>query len=257
MNQRNATSAAGNDPFTNSVETITETETESGPSRRSILSTLAAGAGAMAFAGTAGAMTTQEEGDGNGDSGGNNNSGGDGGDEPSNVDVLNYALTLEHLEDQFYKQGLNDFSDGELRNAESLCNRNAALNEDVPTRIQAISDHEAAHVDTITQVIEDLGGDPVEAACYDFGYESPSDFLGVAQVLENTGVAAYDGAIHFFDNDDLATAGATIATVEARHASYLNTLNGADPFPRAFDEAKSMEEIKEAAGQFIVECEDD
>jgi rubrerythrin len=219
------------------------------------MSATAAGVGAMAFAGNASALT-QDGGSGSNDGGSGGSDGGE--EEPSNVDVLNYALTLEHLENTFYEQGLEEFSASELQSAETLCQRNEGLNADVPTRIESIGAHEQAHVDQLEAVIEKLGGEPVEAACYDFGYETPSDFLKVGQVLENTGVSAYNGAIHFFDNDKLATAGATIATVEARHASFLNTINhgGKGPFPNSFDKARSMEEVKEAASQFIVQCED-
>lgn len=51
------------------------------------------------------------------------------------------------------------------------------------------------------------------------------------------------------------TTGATIAIVEARHASYLNLLDGDLPFPAAFDSPKSPEEILDAASGFIVACE--
>ena len=67
------------------------------------------------------------------------------------------------------------------------------------------------------------------------------------QFLENTGVSAYDGAIAHIQRAALLTAGATIATVGARHASYLNLLNGDVPFPRAFDEAVPPRAICEAA----------
>jgi hypothetical protein len=52
-----------------------------------------------------------------------------------------------------------------------------------------------------------------------------------AQVLENPGVKAYDGAPAHIECAKLLTAGATIATVEACHASYLNLLNRDVPFP--------------------------
>jgi hypothetical protein len=76
----------------------------------------------------------------------------------------------------------------------------------------------------------------------------------IAATLENTGVMAYDGAIALLQSKDLQTAGATIATVEARHASYLNLLSGAIPFPTAFDMPKTMREILMAANQFITSC---
>jgi rubrerythrin len=178
---------------------------------------------------------------------GDSDGGDDGKDEVTDVEVLNYALTLEHLEYAFYRDGLEQYGEGAFTDA--------GFPDDARERLMAVRDHEETHVDTLTQVISDLGGDPVGEACYDFGYESPGEFVGIAKVLENTGVSAYDGAIHLIDNPDLVTAGATIATVEARHAAYLNDLNGVTPFPAAFDEPLSMEEVLEAAGGFIVPCE--
>ena len=178
-------------------------------------------------------------------------------DDTSDVDVLNFALTLEHLEYAFYRDGLERFEERDFRRAKTLNGFGNRVREDVRPNLIDIRDHEGTHVDTLSAVIEDLGGTPVEETCYDFGVSDADDFLGVAAVLENTGVSAYDGAINLIEDADLLTAGATIATVEARHASYLNTLTGADPFPAAFDDPKSMDEILDAAGGFIVECEDD
>lgn len=60
-------------------------------------------------------------------------------------------------------------------------------------------------------------------------------------------------AFNLIESEDLLTAGGTIATVETRHASYLNLLTGDDPFPEAFDEPKSPDEVLDAAGGF--QCE--
>ena len=54
-------------------------------------------------------------------------------------------------------------------------------------------------------------------------------------MLDNTGLKAYDGAIAHIFAAAYLTAGATIAAVEARHASYLNLLNRTLQFPAAFD----------------------
>jgi hypothetical protein len=53
--------------------------------------------------------------------------------------------------------------------------------------------------------------------------------------LENVGVSAYDGTLAFLTSPQLQTTGATIASVEARHAAYLNLLRGMIPFPDALD----------------------
>ena len=105
------------------------------------------------------------------------------------VDVLNYALTLEHLEHAFYRDGLQEFSADDFEAAGYAGN--------VYEWFGIIRDHEMEHVDVITQVITDLGGEPVAEATYDFGYADLTGFIGVAQVLENTGVSAYQGAAQF------------------------------------------------------------
>ncbi len=122
-----------------------------------------------------------------------------------------------------------------------------------------IRNHEDTHVDTLKSVIESLGGRPVPEATYNFrttAFTSVEKFVEVAQFLKNTGVTAYDGAIAHIEAAKLLTAGATIATVEARHASYLNLLNRDVPFPDAFDEPVAPRAICEAVqaenGGFIV-----
>ena len=122
-----------------------------------------------------------------------------------------------------------------------------------------IRNHEKTHVETLMEVIRSLGGRPVPESTYNFrrtAFTSVRKFVGVAQFLENTGVSAYDGAIAHIEAAALLTASATIATVEARHASYLNLLNKDVPFPKAFDEAVAPRAICEAVqaenGGFIV-----
>ncbi|MCD6032304.1 MAG: hypothetical protein K0S78_4486 [Thermomicrobiales bacterium] len=161
------------------------------------------------------------------------------------VDVLNYALTLEHLEYAFYRDGLATYSADDFTAAGYTAN--------VYEWFGIIRDHEREHVDTITQVIMDLGGEPVAEAEYDFGYTDLAGFVGVAQVLENTGVSAYQGAAQFLiDEDALLTAALIIHGVEARHAAYLNGLQGESPFPEAFNPTLTPEEVLAAAGGFIV-----
>jgi len=156
------------------------------------------------------------------------------------VEVLNYALTLEHLEAAFY-QLAGDYDLGSDPYGNSI-------NE----YVTVIGEHETTHVDTLTSVITDLGGEPVAAATYDFGVTDAASFLATAATLENVGVAAYDGAGQFIQNADLLTAAGTIVAVEARHAAYLNVVIGENPFPAAFETPMTPDEVLEAAGPFIV-----
>jgi len=234
------------------VSNVKDALDDLGRTRRSFLAGTGTLLGASALSGTALAKGDDED---EGQGGGNNGDGGVG--NVSDVDVLNYALTLEHLEDVFYREGLNSYDEGTVMNARVTNERfGDFIRDDLYANLQRVGEHEATHVQALTATIEELGGDPVPECTYDFGYGCFNEFLQTAAVLENTGVAAYNGALALIDDPALQTTGATIATVEARHASYLNLLTGEVPFPGAFDEAKSMQEILDAAGGFIVECPD-
>lgn len=156
------------------------------------------------------------------------------------VDVLNYALTLEHLESAFYKLAA-DYEFG-----------NDAFGKSIGDSLKEIGGHEDAHVETLTKVITSLGGEPVAAAKYDFKVTDANSFLATAAAVENLGVAAYDGAGSSLKNPDLLTAAGTIVAVEARHASYLNLITGASPFPAAFETPMTKDEVLAAATPFIV-----
>ncbi|MEJ7842710.1 MAG: ferritin-like domain-containing protein [Rubrobacter sp.] len=175
---------------------------------------------------------------------------------PTDIDVLNYALTLEHLEYAFYRDGLKRFDQLDFRRffgpGRGLPPKAGLLDvagSKVYNYFMLILDHEDTHVDTLTSVITDLGGKPVPEATYNFrstAFTSLKKFIAVAQFLENTGVTAYDGAIAHIEAAALLRAGATIATVEARHASYLNLLNGVVGFPDTFDTPVAPRDICEA-----------
>jgi hypothetical protein len=162
------------------------------------------------------------------------------------IDVLNYALTLEHIESAFYRDGLA------MIGVEGITG--LGFQESVFQSLTEIGEHEAAHVQTLTGVITDLGGEPVAEATYDFGYTDAAGFVQVALALEDTGVAAYQGAAQYLiEEDALLTAALTIHGVEARHASYLALLNAGNPFPEAVNPSLTPAEVLEIATPFIVQ----
>lgn len=175
-------------------------------------------------------------------------------DDGTDLEVLQFALTLEHLENAFYRDVGSQFDMKDFRRSKRLRGFGNRIMGDVKENFQDIADHEQTHVNTLIAVIERdySSGDVVnEAGCYDFGVDDVDDFLDIAALLENTGVSAYDGSLADLDTPGYATAGATIATVEARHASYLNLLTGASPFPAAFDTPKSRHTVLDEAGGFF------
>ncbi|MDQ3248510.1 MAG: ferritin-like domain-containing protein [Chloroflexota bacterium] len=144
------------------------------------------------------------------------------------LDILNYALTLEHLESAGYK----------AINASGLLSGVAAQ------YFQDFGAHEATHVDVLTQTINSLGGTPVKAqASYNFpAFKSADEVLVFFRDVEELGAAAYLAQAPRLQNGDLLTAAVSIHNVEAQHAAALNDLTGVAPSP-AFGTPKSMEEV--------------
>jgi len=186
-------------------------------------------------------------------------------DPVSDADILQYALTLEYLEAAFYTQALGGpgttgvpqssakFSRGAITGSKLLKPFGGRIRSTAYAYLIAIRNHEVEHVRFLRAGLTAAGATPVEPATFNFsaGLGSVGAFLKTAQLLENTGVMAYDGAIRYVDTGDFLQAGAQIATVEARHAAYLNLLNRSSPFPSAFDAGKKPSEIFAAASPFI------
>lgn len=177
-----------------------------------------------------------------------------GGGSSSDLSILNYALTLEHLEATFYTEGLQRFGQSDFNSSITARVLGTGVIAGVYTNLGRIRDHEVQHVETLRGVIRGLGGTPVEPCTYAFNYSNPDQFLQIALTLEETGVMAYDGAIAMLQQAALKRSGASIATVEARHAAYINLLVASVPFPKPFDSAKMMSEVLAMAAPFITAC---
>ncbi|KAG0219033.1 hypothetical protein BGX33_005075 [Mortierella sp. NVP41] len=166
-------------------------------------------------------------------------------DTQSDIGILNFALTLEYLEAEFYYQGLHKFSSADFKEAH--------LSDKIRERFVHIGKHESVHVDFLTSAIMSMGGTPVPKCIYNFRLKDVDTFVAVARALENTGVSAYLGAADGLSGD-LLTAAASIATVEARHSSFLNEVLGENGAPYPFDTPLTPKEIITIASSFIVSC---
>ena len=218
-------------------------------SRRSFMTDAATvGGGVLALSALGG--TAAAEGDGNSD--GNRD-----GSAPSDVEILNYALGLEHLEYAFYDDFLDSHSEGEVENsAVAKYFARPTLRYSTYQQIQDVRDHEAAHVEAIMGTIEDLGGTPVEPAEYEFPYETIEEFVAIADRLEAVGVSAYAGAAPSIDSDEVLKAALSIHSVEAEHQTYFQLLHLQRPLPDAFDAARSMDAVLPIARQFVAGTSD-
>jgi rubrerythrin len=127
----------------------------------------------------------------------------------SDVAILNFALTLEYLEAEFYTQAVGHID----RNQFGALAEFAAL----------VRDDENAHVAALKNA---LGRKAVKKPTFDFGaaVTDQATFVKTAFVLENTGVHAYLGQAGKIKTPALLGAAASILTVEARHASAIALL---------------------------------
>ena len=139
-------------------------------------------------------------------------------------DVLMFALTLEHLEYEFYVQGVNT---------------NGLIPASERPLFETIRDHEGDHIRFLQSALgltqgvgEGSAGRPAKGFDFTAGgslntFQSYQTFLAVSQGLEDTGVRAYKGqAPRLINNDDVLTAALQIHSVEARHASAVRRIRG-------------------------------
>ena len=100
--------------------------------------------------------------------------------------ILQYALTLEHLEDKFYREGLANYSQAAFVAA--------GFADPFYANLKEISFDETTHVSALTAA---LGSAAPPELTYAFGVTTPKDFITLASVLEGVGVSAYLGAAPF------------------------------------------------------------
>ncbi|CAO1638146.1 unnamed protein product [Parajaminaea phylloscopi] len=159
--------------------------------------------------------------------------------------ILNYALTLEHLEDAFYASSLAKLS------AEDF--KKAGFGPWIRERFVEIGGHEKSHVQFLTKA---LGDKAVKACTYDFGVTDVKSFIATSQLLEGVGVSAYLGAAQNITNPAYLTAAGSILTTEARHAAWVQSSAAlSDPAGAAYDvPLTSFSSVYSLAAPLIKSC---
>lgn len=156
----------------------------------------------------------------------------------NDIEILNYALTLEYMEMEMYRRAVNSgrLSGKALRYAQEFLG------------------HEATHVNTLIDTIMRLGGTPVRARpSYSFpAFETETGILSFIAQVEDTGVGAYLGQVGSLQSEALLAAAASIYAVEALHAGAIRTLLGQSANPNgAFEKPLNSEQVLAMAGPLL------
>jgi rubrerythrin len=144
----------------------------------------------------------------------------------SDVDILNFALTLEYLEAAFYAEAV---SKGALKGATAAY-------------AKVVAKDEAQHVAFLKTA---LGMHAVKKPTFDFKGTTGAtkSFQATAMALEDTGVSAYAGAAPMIANKKTLSAALSVHSVEARHAAWIRNIMGITPAPVPFDPAKTKAQV--------------
>jgi hypothetical protein len=140
----------------------------------------------------------------------------------SDLAILNYALTLEYLQDSFYTEA----------------ERKGALSGPAARLTRVVGAVERAHVKALRKV---LGKKAVARPFFDFRgvTEAQPAFVRTAVAFEDLAVAAYKGQAHLIKSPEVLAAAVGIHSVEARHAAWIRYIAGATPAAEPFDDGKT------------------
>lgn len=153
------------------------------------------------------------------------------------VSILNYVLTLERLEADFYSRGVE---------AGAVQGKALAL-------VEPILKHEEDHVASISDLIEEFGGE-LEDDSFDYPsgiFDSEDRFLEAALELEELGVGAYHGQLKKISERRTLDTLVAIAAIESRHASALAALQNADSLPAPLERGRPRSAVLKQAQPFL------
>ncbi|HTD07257.1 MAG TPA: ferritin-like domain-containing protein [Solirubrobacteraceae bacterium] len=124
------------------------------------------------------------------------------------VAILNYALTLEYLEREFYAKVV----------------ASGLFKGKVGSLIKEFGSQEATHVEALKGAVSKMGGTPAANPNGKFPITSATQVAGLAYTVENLGASAYLGQAGNIQSPEVLATALAIHSVEARHASTLGTL---------------------------------
>lgn len=162
------------------------------------------------------------------------------------VDILQFALTLEQLENAFYKGALSTWSVDDFTNAN--------FTADFYSQLKYIAHDEQVHLLFLEAALEKAGVKPVKPCTYKFPSLTPKTFVELAATVEGVGASAYLGAAPYVTSKTYLTDAASILVAEALHQAALRGAVGEVPMANPFGTPLSINAVYSIASAFIEEC---
>ncbi|KUJ09909.1 uncharacterized protein LY89DRAFT_266061 [Mollisia scopiformis] len=160
--------------------------------------------------------------------------------------ILQYALTLEHLENAFYKKALSMWDQASFVEA--------GFNASIYNDLKYIAHDEEGHVVYLEAGLTAAGAMPVAACTYDFPMTTPKEFIALASVIEGVGVSAYLGAAPLVTSKAYLSAAGAILVTEALHQSTTRGAIGEIPMANVFGTPMGINATYSIASAFITSC---
>lgn len=153
------------------------------------------------------------------------------------LDILQFALTLEQLVTAMYRQIL----------------ATSFLTDKDRSYLATFAAHEAAHVDALVTLLRQLGAEPVQPpTSYNFpAFDTRENTLGFAATVEDVAISAYQGAAASISNPEILAAAGSIIQAEARHAAIIRFLLGQKPAPQPTTASLTVAEVNAQIGPIL------
>ena len=162
------------------------------------------------------------------------------------VTVLQFALTLEHLENTFYKEALGNFTQQMFMDA--------GYSATYYNNVKYIATDEESHVLFLETAITAAGYAPVAACSYNFQFTDVQSFITLSSVLEGVGTSAYLGAAGLITSKAYLTAAGSILVTEALHTSMQRGAIGEVPMANPYGTPLDPNSVFTLAASFITAC---
>jgi len=165
----------------------------------------------------------------------------------TDIDVVQYGLSLEHIEAELFRQFKANFTSDDFKNG--------GYPDFYYGRYQQLANNEETHTVVLTAALEALGIEPVVVCNYTYPINNLDDFINLSHTLDNAGSSAWAYAAANIQDPTISALATSILGTEARHASWVaSTVFHQNPWNSPFETPLNFRQLYTIAKAFIVSC---